>query len=249
MKIQKTEEEKLEARKASKLKYVLNNKEKVKASKDKYYQENKEKIKERTKKWCDDNRDSVNQYNKEYYISNKEQVNKSVKIYSKNNIEKIKIYQKNFYTKNKEFINDRNKEYRENNKDKINIVKRKWVINKRKTDNLYKLKEDIRSLIRTSFNTKSYIKNSKTLDILGCSFDEFKEYIESRFELWMTWNNKGNPKDGIYELNKTWDIDHIIPLSTANTEDDIIRLNHYTNLQPLCSYTNRFIKKDNLLTS
>ena len=28
---------------------------------------------------------------------------------------------------------------------------------------------------------------------------------------------------------------------------DIYKLNHYTNLQPLCSYTNRYIKKDRLI--
>ena len=40
------------------------------------------------------------------------------------------------------------------------------------------------------------------------------------------------------------DIDHIIPISTAKTEEEIIKLNHYSNLQPLCSYTNRVIKRD-----
>ena len=60
------------------------------------------------------------------------------------------------------------------------------------------------------------------------------------------WENYVNPKDGIYELNKTWDIDHIIPLSSAKNENELIKLNHYTNLQPLCSYTNRFIKKDTI---
>ncbi len=63
----------------------------------------------------------------------------------------------------------------------------------------------------------------------------------------MTWENKGNPKDGIHEPNKTWDIDHIIPTSTAITEEDVIRLNHYTNLQPLCSFYNRNIKKDKII--
>ena len=48
----------------------------------------------------------------------------------------------------------------------------------------------------------------------------------------------------IGELNHGWDIDHIIPVSTAKTEEDIIKLNHYTNLQPLCSYINRYVKKD-----
>ena len=62
----------------------------------------------------------------------------------------------------------------------------------------------------------------------------------------MTWNNRGNWNGIPTEINTAWDLDHIIPLSTAKTEEDVIRLNHYTNLQPLCSYTNRYNKKDNL---
>ena len=80
--------------------------------------------------------------------------------------------------------------------------------------------------------------------ILGCLFEEFKQYIENQFADWMTWDNHGNPDDGILELNKTWDLDHIIPISEAKDESDIIRLNHYANFQPLCSYTNRFVKRD-----
>lgn len=59
----------------------------------------------------------------------------------------------------------------------------------------------------------------------------------------MTWDNKGlyNGEEGY-----GWDIDHIIPLSTATTEEDIVKLNHFTNLQPLCSYVNRVIKKHNI---
>jgi len=60
----------------------------------------------------------------------------------------------------------------------------------------------------------------------------------------MNWDNRG-----LYngEPNYGWDIDHIIPSSTAKTEDELIRLNHYTNLQPLCSYFNRVVKRDNIL--
>jgi hypothetical protein len=32
----------------------------------------------------------------------------------------------------------------------------------------------------------------------------------------------------------------------SNTEEDVFKLNHYTNLQPLCSYINRNIKRDRL---
>jgi len=58
--------------------------------------------------------------------------------------------------------------------------------------------------------------------------------------------NYGNPKDGVLEINKTWDIDHIIPISSVNTEQELLKLSHYSNLQPLCSYINRVVKKNNL---
>jgi glutamine synthetase adenylyltransferase len=49
---------------------------------------------------------------------------------------------------------------------------------------------------------------------------------------------------GLYngELNYDCDIDHIITISSTKTEEEIIKLNHYSNLQPLCSYTNRVIE-------
>ena len=67
-------------------------------------------------------------------------------------------------------------------------------------------------------------KKYKTENILGCSFSDFKIHLESKFESWMTWDNYG-----LYngELNYCWDIDHIIPLSSAKTEEDILRLNNH----------------------
>lgn len=57
----------------------------------------------------------------------------------------------------------------------------------------------------------------------------------------MNWNNYG-----LYngEFNYGWDIDHIIPSSSAKCEKDAYKLSHYTNLQPLCSKINRDVKKD-----
>lgn len=59
----------------------------------------------------------------------------------------------------------------------------------------------------------------------------------------MSWENYGKYNG---ELNYGWDIDHIIPLSSANDESELIKLNHYSNLQPLCSYINRYIKSDKI---
>jgi 5-methylcytosine-specific restriction endonuclease McrA len=58
----------------------------------------------------------------------------------------------------------------------------------------------------------------------------------------MSWSNYG-----LYNgtLNHGWDLDHVIPISSAFTEDEVLKLNHFTNLQPLCSKINRDVKKQN----
>jgi hypothetical protein len=71
---------------------------------------------------------------------------------------------------------------------------------------------------------------------LGCDIQFFKNYIEEMFIDDMSWENYG----------KVWDIDHKIPLASATTEEEVLRLNHYTNLQPLDSYINRNVKRDKL---
>jgi hypothetical protein len=81
-------------------------------------------------------------------------------------------------------------------------------------------------------NINSYLKgnkNNKTEEILGCSFGEFREYIEDKFEYWMTWDNYGKYNG---EFNFGWDLDHIIPLSSDNDIGELMELNHYTNFQP-----------------
>jgi len=136
-----------------------------------------------------------------------------------------------------------NKKYREENRE---ILRVKNNINKQNRINknpLTKLRFRISNNITVSLKRNGGKKLCKTTDILGCPFDYFRNHIESLWESWMSWENYGNPKDGIYELNKTWDLDHIIPSSKATTEEEILELNHYTNFQPLCSYNNRFIKK------
>ena len=91
-------------------------------------------------------------------------------------------------------------------------------------------------MIRNSLKNNGFVKNERTKIILGIPIEEFKIYLESKFIDDMSWENYG----------VFWDIDHIVPLSTAITEEDVLRLNHYSNLQPLDSYVNRNIKRDRL---
>ena len=202
--------------------YCTKNKDRVKEYKNIYYNSNKELIVNRSKQWAIDNP-----------ISFKEKI----KRYS--NKESTKNKRKQHYLDNKEFYSIRNKEYKLLNKDKLNNSHKI----KYNSDILYRLKFLLRGIISKSFKRKGFGKFSKTSEILGCSFEEFQLYLESKFEDWMNWNNRG-----LYngELNYGWDIDHIIPLSSAKTEEEMILLNHYSNLQPLCSKINRDIKRDNI---
>lgn len=209
--------------------YRENNIEKIKRREKLYRGNNKEIIKVRQKTWGDNNKNVVKKHNELYYQNNKQEISDKSKIYRKKNKEQIGFKQKEW----RNSLTDEEKEA-------LKIKRNNYEKNRKSSDSLYKLKCSIRSIVCKSILNKI----SKTSEILGCSFEEFKIHIESQWEDWMNWDNYGNPKDGVFEFNKTWDIDHIIPLSSANNEFEIIRLNHHTNLQPLCSYTNRFIKKD-----
>jgi hypothetical protein len=202
----------------------------------------KEYYNERNKKSYNKNKEKFNQLQKEYRENNKEKISKQRKQYRENNKEKLIQEQKIKYKKNKEYYINKVKEYYSKNKNEI-IKKKNIRYNERmKTDLIFKLKKNIKSLISSKIKNKGYMKNSRTHEILGCSFEQFKLHLENLWESWMNWDNYG-----LYNgtPNYGWDIDHIIPTSLALTEDDIINLNHYTNLQPLCSYVNRVIKKDN----
>lgn len=154
----------------------------------------------------------------------------------------ILIKRADYYEANKGTINDKQKTYRDDNKEKIKVRQKNYVKRKKSEDPLYKLKHTIRVSICNAFKNKNINKSSKTIDILGCSFEEFKQHLESNFESWMNWGNHGKYNGN---TNYGWDIDHIQPLATAVTEADVIKLNHYTNLKPLCSKVNRDIKRDN----
>jgi hypothetical protein len=77
-------------------------------------------------------------------------------------------------------------------------------------------------------------KSHRTFEIIGCTPIELVEHLEQKFVSGMCWDNHG--KHG-------WHIDHIIPLSSAKNKEELYRLCHYTNLQPLWAIDN--IKKNN----
>ncbi len=219
--------------------YRKSHKDKSKEYSRKYYTENKEELLNKSKEYYNENIDKVSEYKRRYAIDNKD---------------KLYRYMHNYYLENKEELDMRNKKYAIENRENLNIIRKRRnkdnneVINEKQrerriNDPVYRISQNIRTYIRYCIKSKGLKKKTKTQTILGCSYNEFRIYLESKFEPWMTWENYGKHNG---ELNYGWDIDHIIPISSAIIEDDVINLNHHSNLQPLCSHTNRYIKKDKL---
>jgi len=105
----------------------------------------------------------------------------------------------------------------------------RYTTERKKRDSLFKFKCNVRTLIWFSFKRCGYCKSSKAATILGCTFEQFYCYYESKFTPGMNWEEvaKGNIH-----------IDHIVPLATAQTKADVVQLCHYTNLQPLWAKDN-----------
>jgi hypothetical protein len=140
---------------------------------------------------------------------NKELTNASNRRSKNNNKEKIVKYNSEYQKKNRNLINEKVR-YRHN------------------TDILFKLSRNVRTRMGVFLKSKNFTKGkNKTKDIIGCTPQELKEHIEKKFKEGMSWNNRDK-----------WHIDHIIPLSSGKTEEEILKLCHYTNLQPLWAKEN-----------
>lgn len=163
--------------------------------------------------------------------------------YGKKNREKLKGYLSEYYQKNKDKLNAVNQAWVEKNRESVREHKKKWIENnkearndwrakraveRRKTDPIYAMREVARTRVRHALNNKGFKRQAKTAVMIGCSWERLKEHIESRFVDGMSWENR-----------HLWEVDHIIPMSSANTEEGIIKLSHFSNLQPLWKEDNR----------
>ena len=114
----------------------------------------------------------------------------------------------------------RTKEYRAGIKRKIMADPAKYLHSK------------VSRLLCHSLKSVGAIKTSATFDMLGYTPQQLRDHIERQFTNGMSWENR-----------HLWEIDHIRPISSAQTLQDVINLNHLTNLRPLWSEDNN--KKKN----
>ena len=221
--------------------YYKSNHSEILENNKKYREANSAKIAEQQKQYREANSAKIAELKRLWVEKNRELVNNYLLNYRKDNQVKLQDQQRIYYLNNKGEILKQRKDYYQKHKAKINQQKNSYIQERKLTDDVFKVKTMIRASIYDAFRRSDNHKATKTVDILGCNYKEFKEHIESQFEDWMTWDNYGKYNG---EPNFGWDLDHIKPLALAESIEDVYILNHYTNFQPLCSYINRDVKRN-----
>lgn len=156
---------------------------------------------------------------KRYYEKHKEDLKAKHKAYVQANIETLRTKRKQYWADNRSLMAERKR---------ARIAKSRARDRERyKTDIKFVLTKRLRVRLRKAL--KGNYKKGSAIRDLGCSVDELKIHLESKFTKGMSWDNYGE-----------WHIDHIRPLSSFDLTDaeQLKQACHYTNLQPLWAADN-----------
>ena len=204
--------------KAHSKEYANRNSDSIKIKKALRYQDNKEEILVRQKEAWHKNKDKISERRKKHYKENTE----IYKTRNLNNKDNIKATKKKYRANNKQKI----KEYDAKTKDRQNIRK----VENRKLNPHKRVQHCLQTRIRTAINSADGKKVNHTEELIGCSIQFYKEYLESKFIVGMSWENYGFVG---------WHIDHIRPCASFDLSDPEQQklCFHYTNTQPLWGTT------------
>lgn len=158
----------------------------------------------------------------EYYLKNRERIISYAKKYREDNLDKVKETQRKYRESHADELRAKKTEYA-----RISPVAKAQRARYKKRrmgrDSLFKAKQDAYKRLGDAFLRRGYTKKSETYEIIGCDWQTFVNH------LFKTWHDRY----GTVYAGEDFHIDHIIPLSTAKTEEEVQHLCHYTNLQLL----------------
>lgn len=163
-----------------------------------------------------------------YHLRNKKERIAYARNYQQEHKKERKLYRQQGHIKEQE------KEYRTRPQVKEKRNKRKRE--RKLIDINYKIRENLRKRLHMAI--KFNFKAGSAINDLGCTVEEFKIYIESKWLNGMNWQNWSQVG---------WHLDHIIPLSLFDLTDreQFLKACHYTNYQLLWAKDN--LSKNNKL--
>ena len=189
------------------------------------------------KKYRESNKEKISNNSKEYYQLNKEELKDKSKLWYEQNFERAKENKAKYYQENRSKMDLAKKVWHEKNKDKMKEWTNEYMKNRYRTDLDYRIKSIMNKRIRDYVRSKT----NPTLEFLGCSIEDFKEWIEYQFDENMNWDNMGT----------YWSFDHVKPCKSFDfsKETEILDCYNWTNLRPLKATENssKGAKVDNII--
>lgn len=200
--------------------------------------------------WRSENRDHLLNYNREYVNKNRKQIKANAKkrnaLKTEEQKEADRLKQRLYQQANAARYREHNKKWRAKNPVKLADLHKKYLprrlaLKKLRyhTDPIEKIKAVCRTRVQWILKHAGVPKCNRTFELVGCSPDFLKCFLENQFKDGMTWENHGS----------YWELDHIIPLSSFDlrVESQLKNAFHYSNCQPLLKFLNR--SKNNSLPS
>jgi hypothetical protein len=176
-------------------------------------------------------------YWRQWRLKHKERLNRKSREYNAKNKEKRKLHWKQYDLRNRDARRQAFREYYAKHKDRLN-ANRITYFHKHKrqqmtactrrtmaryhSDGVYRLQWNVRAGISQALRGKN--KSTKSMQLVGCSLQFLKGYLEGQFKKGMTWDNYGK-----------WHVDHVMPCASFDLSlpEEQRRCFHYTNLQPM----------------
>jgi hypothetical protein len=208
-------------------KYREDHKEYAKQYKHNLYLLNRDKEREKRRQYYQQHKEETKQRTKQYYLANKEERDAKMKYYRAINSEKIKDRRRNNPLKH-----EQNKRYYLKYKDILKPYHREYRKKRKQLDIDFRIACNLRSMVSSSIRGSR--KYNHVEELLGCTIKEFREYLASKFDDLMSWDNYGLGDD-------KWNADHIIPRAYFDLTDvkQQKQCFHYTNYQPLWEPKNK----------
>jgi len=197
-----------------------------------YYAANKLRLDKQNRQWALGHPEKVRQHKRDWKAGNYQYHVESGKEYRKRCATEINARARAKYHANLEKRREQSRrnaaKYRQKYPERVAVENARWKSLRRANDPLFRARHNLRGKLWKALKRNQ--KAGSTLQLLGCSLPEFRNYIEGKFVDGMTWENYG----------KIWVFDHIIPCAAFDFRkpDDQRRCFHYTNIQPLFAMDN-----------
>ena len=216
--------------------YYKSNRERILADKRRYYKRNRKKILASKRLYHELNSRKICSKKRRYYRTNRRRVLARNCSYFKNNREKVRVSRLLWRKNNPEKARAQRHLWAKNNPDKVRESTKRWLKSGSPKAENYRISNLLRRRILGALTGKT--KAAHTLELLGCSIEQFREHLQKQFRSGMQWNNHGS----------VWEIDHKLPCASFDLSDPSQQRKcfHYSNMQPLFKQENRE-KRDKIL--